>query len=116
MRITRIDDAPSYLPLLHHDVTAVRMQGMEAGATKHFWVGLSRYVPDAHSDEAPTQEETVYVVLDGELTVFADGQEVTLGRHDSVHLPNGTRRRVWNRSVREAVLLVIIAQPTELQP
>lgn len=116
MQITRIDDAPSYSPPLHHHVDAVRLQGMEASATKHFWVGLSRYGPDAHTDEAPTQEETVYVVLDGELIVSADAQEVTIGQHDSVHLPKGTPRRLWNRSDREAVLLVIIAQPTQLQP
>lgn len=116
MRVTRIDAAPPYDPPRHHGVHAVRLQGLEAGPTSRFWVGLSRYRPDSGADEAPTAEETVYVGLDGELVVTANGKEITLRPRDSVHLPKGTIRRVDNRSGREAVLLVIIALPEEATP
>jgi quercetin dioxygenase-like cupin family protein len=111
MRITRADAAPSYSPPLHHGVDAVRLQGLEAGPTSRFWVGLSRYQPGGGADEAPTAEETVYVVLEGELVVSAEGEEATLHARDSVHLPKGTVRRVTNRSERDAALLVIIGLP-----
>ena len=114
MRINRADAAPAYHPPLHHGVTALRLQGMEAGPTEWFWVGLSRYSAAGYSDAAPTPDETVYVVLDGELTVVAAGEETTLRRYDSVHLPPGTERRLHNRSGREAILLIIIAHQTEL--
>lgn len=111
MRITRADAAPPYEPPLHYDVTAVRLQGHEAGNTSRFWVGRSRYLPGGRADEAPTAEETVYVVLDGELMVTADGQSAAVYAGDSVFLPKGTVRSIENRSGREAVLLVIIALP-----
>ena len=111
MRITRADAAPPYQPPLHQDVTAVRLQGHEAGATSRFWVGRSRYLPGGRAGEAPTVEETVYVVLDGELVVTADGQSATVGPGDSVHLPKATVRTIENRSGQDAVLLVIIALP-----
>jgi quercetin dioxygenase-like cupin family protein len=111
IRITRADAAPPYRPPLHHDVQAVRLQGHEAGPTSRFWVGRSRYLPGGRADEAPTAEETVYMVLDGELVVAADGQVDTLHAGDSVHLPKGTVRRIENRSSRDASLLVIIALP-----
>jgi quercetin dioxygenase-like cupin family protein len=56
-------------------------------------------------------EETIYTLLDGELTVIASGREETLGRLDSVHLPKGEVRSVENRSGAPATLLVAIAIP-----
>jgi quercetin dioxygenase-like cupin family protein len=111
VNITRADAAPSYHPPLHHDVHAVRLQGHEAGFSSRFWVGRSRYLPGGRAEEAPTAEETVYVVLDGELVVSAEGQTDTLRAGDSVHLPKGTVRRVENRSDQDASLLVVIAHP-----
>lgn len=107
--ITRAGHAPSYSPPLHDGVDAVRLQGLEAGATERFWVGMSVYRPGGTAGPAPTAEETVYVVLDGELTLTVDGTETTLGAEDSVHLPKGTGRLLENRTGTPAKLLVIIA-------
>ncbi|MTD53852.1 beta-D-galactosidase [Amycolatopsis pithecellobii] len=116
MRVTRADSAPTYDPPLHRGVTALRLQGLEAGLTNRFWVGLSRYGPDGMADMAPTVEETVYIVLSGELVVSVDEGDVTLRALDSAHLPKGTVRRVANRSGQEATLLVAIALPPEATP
>lgn len=113
MRVTRATAAPPYTAPLHHGVIAHRLQGHEAGPTERFWVGLSHYEPGGGADEAPTREETVYVVLDGEISVASDGEEATLGRYDSAHLPRGQVRSVRNRTDRPAVLLVAIAHPAE---
>ena len=94
-------------------MSAVRLQGHEAGPTERFWVGLSTYHPGGIAKAAPAKEETVYVVLDGELVVTAEGTEALLGRFDSVHFARGEVRSVENRSGREAVLLVVIAHPQE---
>jgi uncharacterized cupin superfamily protein len=111
MRITPADTAPPYDPPLHQDVQAVRLQGHEAGPTDRFWVGRSRYLPGGRADEAPTVEETVYVVLDGELVLTTGSQDSTLRAGDSVHLPKGTVRSLENRSGKDASLLVVIALP-----
>jgi quercetin dioxygenase-like cupin family protein len=113
MRVTRHAYAPGYVARAHHDVAALRLQGHEAGPTDRFWVGLSSYLPGGSADETPAAEETVYVVLDGTLTVTADGREEALGPLDSVHLPKGTLRRVDNRSPHPATLLVIIGTPQD---
>ena len=65
----------------------------------------------SRADEAPTAEETVYVVLDGELVLSTGGQDSTLRAGDSVHLPKGTVRSLENRSGQDATLLVVIALP-----
>lgn len=111
MRVTRLDSAPAYEAVAHVGVAGRRLQGLEAGPTENFWVGLSYYLPGGLAEERPTSGETVYVVLDGALEVTAEGESVTLGVHDSLHLPAGTVRRVNNVSARTATLLVIISNP-----
>jgi uncharacterized cupin superfamily protein len=111
MRVTRRSEAPAYTAPLHHDVVTRRLQGHEAGPTERFWIGLSYYSPGGGADEAPTGEETVYIVLEGELTIASGGEQATLGRFDSVHLPKGQVRTVHNHSDQQAVLLVAIALP-----
>ncbi|BBX73568.1 cupin domain-containing protein [Mycobacterium shinjukuense] len=111
MNLTRASEAPEYSAPLHHDVCTLRLQGHEAGPTERFWVGLSTYRPGGIAQKAAAREETVYVVLDGELVVTAEGTETVLGRLDSVHFAKGELRSIENRSDREAVLLVTIAHP-----
>ena len=113
MNLTRASEAPVYAAPLHHGVRTVRLQGHEAGHTERFWVGLSTYQPGWNRRDGARQEETVYVVLDGELVVTGEGRETVLGRFDSVHFAKGEVRSIENRSGREAVLLVAIAHPQE---
>ncbi len=113
MNLTRASQAPGYAVPLHNGVRAVRLQGHEAGPTERLWVGLSTYRPGGIAQAAPAKEETVYIVLDGELVVRADGTSTVLSRYDSVHFARGEVRSIENRSCREAVLLVVIAHPQE---
>jgi mannose-6-phosphate isomerase-like protein (cupin superfamily) len=115
-RITRLAAAPEYSAPLHHGVATLRLHGHEAGPTDRFWVGLSYYLPGGGADRAPTREETVYVVLDGELAITSGGRTEVLGRHDSVHLPKAVVREIENRTNRPATLLVVIAHPTPGTP
>jgi mannose-6-phosphate isomerase-like protein (cupin superfamily) len=119
-RITRADAAPPYAPPLHQGVDARRLQGLEAGATDRFWVGVSVYQPGGSAQTAPAVQETVYVVVDGELVLTVAGEgvedggvEEVLRAGDSVHLPKGTVRTVENRSDGTARLLVVIATPPD---
>ncbi|CAM4215139.1 hypothetical protein MB901379_02354 [Mycobacterium basiliense] len=111
MNVTRASQAPTYVAAAHHDVDTVRLQGHEAGHTERFWVGVSRYRPGAEAEWTATREETVYVVLDGELIIATADSETVLGRLDSVHFAKGEVRSIHNRSDRDALLLVTIAHP-----
>jgi quercetin dioxygenase-like cupin family protein len=116
MRLIRYADAPDYPAALHHVVQARRLQGLEAGATTRFWVGLSNYLPGGYAEEAPAREETVYVVLAGELELTCGGDTLRLGRYDSVHLAKGEVRRIDNRGADPALLLVTIALAPQASP
>lgn len=111
MNVTRASDAPAYAAPAHHRVSTARLQGLEAGPTERFWVGVSLYQPGGLAEKAAAPAETVYVVLDGELMIRTDEGETILGRLDSVHLAAGETRSILNRSDQEALLLVTIAYP-----
>ena len=113
MKLTRAADAAPYTAPRHHGVCTMRLQGHEAGFTERFWVGVSLYRPGGKADTAAVQEETIYVVLDGELVIDADGTETVLQRLDSVHFFGGEVRSIRNVSGREALLLVAVAHPAE---
>lgn len=110
-RVVRAGDAPAYHPPRHTGVDAVRLQGLEAGPTERFWVGLSTYPPGSVAETSPAAEETVYVVLEGRLVLTAEDGEHELAEGDSVHLERGTVRSVVNAADRPARLLVVIATP-----
>ncbi len=113
MKVTRVSEAPTYVAAAHHNVCTARLQGFEAGHTERFWVGLSLYRPGGIAEKAAVREETVYVVLDGELVVSTGERETVLGRLDSIHLAKGEVRSIQNRSGHEALMLVTIAHPQE---
>ncbi|WP_205878014.1 beta-D-galactosidase [Mycobacterium camsae] len=115
MNVTRASDAPTYVAPAHHRVCTARLQGLEAGPSERFWVGVSLYRPDGIAEEACAPAETVYVVLDGELVVCTDEGETVLGRLDSMHLATGETRSILNRSGHEATLLVTMAYPDEVE-
>ena len=114
MNLTRASEAPVYAVPLHHDVcTRCGCRATRPGPPSDCGSAYPPTVPGGIAQTAPANEETVYIVLDGELVVKADGTETVLGRFDSVHFARGEVRSVENRSGREAVLLVVIAHPQE---
>jgi mannose-6-phosphate isomerase-like protein (cupin superfamily) len=109
MRVTRIEDAEPYAPVGHAGVGPVRLQGGSKTPTDRFTVALSHYLPGAVAELAEQEDETVYVMLAGELMMAADGVEETVHANDSVHYTVGTLRTVENRTHLPASMLVIRA-------
>jgi uncharacterized cupin superfamily protein len=53
------------------------------------------------------QQEEVYVVLEGVLTLALDGEERTYGAREIVRVPPVVRRQLMNRGAEPAVLLAL---------
>ena len=111
MHVKRFADAKPYDAANHRGVVGLRLQGFEPEGPKNQWVGLSQFLPGggAGPDSSPT--EKVYVVLSGHMTVWADGQEVTLNAMDSVTILGNTERKILNQSNEPCSMLVIVQTP-----
>lgn len=111
MHVKRFDDAAPYESPNHRGVVALRLQGFEEGGPTNQWVGLSQFLPDGGAGPDSTPFEKVYVVLEGEMTVIAGGEEITLGRLDSVTIPGGEVREIVNRRNAVATMLTVLPYP-----
>ena len=111
MHVTRIEDAKPYEAKRHVDVTALRLQGLEASNVENFNVGLSYYLPSGCAEKSSSPLERVYLVLDGEITVTIDGKDTVLKALDSCHIPPNEEREVVNKTNKVATMLVIMPTP-----
>lgn len=111
MQYKRFNDAKPYEAPNHYGMVALRLQGFEEGGPKNFWTGLSHILPGGGAGPDATPLEKVYVVLEGEVTVRANGQEVVLKPLDSICIAPNEVREVKNMSNAMAKMLVILPYP-----
>jgi mannose-6-phosphate isomerase-like protein (cupin superfamily) len=113
MQIVRLNDAKPYEAKLHWDMSAIRLQGIEASQLKNFSCSLSYFLPGGGANWSSSANEKVYVVLDGEATILTkqDGQEVitVLGKLDSCVIDYNEERAVENRTNQVVTMLVIVS-------
>jgi mannose-6-phosphate isomerase-like protein (cupin superfamily) len=109
VHVTRQAQAAPYSAHGHFNMVGLRLQGMEASPSKHFWVGLSTFLPQGGAESSASDAEKVYVVLSGEITVVTDAGETTLGALDSCYLAAGERRSIINRGNSPASMLVVMS-------
>ncbi len=109
MKKVELQDAKSYSPPKHFNMTALRLHGKEETGTQQFWMGLSHFLPNggAEMDASPT--EKLYFVLEGEVTVTTpDKQSHVLKAWDSLYVGPSEARAIINNTNRPASMLVII--------
>ncbi|OWW19293.1 cupin domain-containing protein [Noviherbaspirillum denitrificans] len=111
MKVTRFADAKPYDAPNHYEMRALRLQGFQPGGPEHFWTGLSHFLPGGGAGPDASPLEKVYVVLTGEVTVRAAGEEVVLGPKDSCCIPGGEIREVKNLGNDVATMLVVMPYP-----
>jgi len=108
MEITRIDDAQTYEAPKHFNMTARRLQGLEASGATSCSVGFSVFEPGGGCERDATPFEKIYVVLSGEIVVTVDEGSFTLKKHDSCRIEPNEERSMLNESDTPAELLVVI--------
>lgn len=107
MKKVSVKDAQVYNPPKHFGMTAMRLHNGETTGCKHFWMGLSHFLPagGAEADASPT--EKVYFVLAGEITVKTAQETVVLGPMDSLYIPPHEQREIINNTKMTASMLVL---------
>ena len=111
MHVKRFADAQPYVAPNHRGVVGLRLQGFEEGGPTNQWVGYSQFLPGGGAGPDSTPFEKVYVILEGELTVKANGQEVVLKAMDSIVIQPNEVREIINRSNHVTKMIVVIPYP-----
>jgi len=116
MLVKRFHEARSYEAPNHRGVVGLRLQGFEPGGPTNQWVGYSQFLPGGGAGPDSTPFEKVYVVLEGEMTVIADGKEAVLKPLDSCTIAPNEVREIVNRSNHVCKMLVVIPYPLGVKP
>lgn len=111
MKVTRFQDAEHYVAPNHYDMRSMRLQGFASEGPQSFWTGLSQFLPGGGAGPDSSPLEKVYVVLEGQLTIKAEGQEVVLGPMDSCYIGGDVVREVKNSSNAVASMIVVMPYP-----
>jgi mannose-6-phosphate isomerase-like protein (cupin superfamily) len=113
MEVRRFAEAKAYEAPNHRNYASLRLFGPGAGGPKQFVVGVSHFLPGggAGPDASPT--EKVYVVLSGELTVIAGGNETVLKANDSCFIAPAETREIINRGNEVVTILVAMSAPPQ---
>ena len=102
MQPVSFDDAETYEP--DEGWRRVSMAGSDAFTFEWF------EKPPGHSSPMHDHEnEQVCLVLQGEMTIYTEDDEVTLGQWDSVHLESWEAHRVENTGDERAIGLDVFA-------
>ncbi|TKT69867.1 cupin domain-containing protein [Aquamicrobium sp. LC103] len=109
MNVTRIEAAPQYHPPEHFDMRCLRLQGMEAGPSETFWMGMSEIAPGGHTSLSASPYEKLYLVVEGEIVVGTGDEEAVLHRLDSCRIAPGEARKLENRG--QVPALIVLCMP-----
>jgi len=113
MECTRFDQARPYIAPRHNGCVSYRLQGLEATATKSFWVGMSHFLPGGGAEMDASPFEKAYVVTEGEITVIVGDERQVLRKYDSCIIPANEARQVINESHLPASMVVVLSKVSE---
>ena len=108
MHVVRVTDAPQYKAPGHDKMEMRRLQGLEAGPSDTFWIGISTILPGGETTSSASPMEKIYVVLEGEVLVSNGTDSVLLLAWDSCRIEPGEPRQLRNMSGNLASVLLVM--------
>ena len=108
METVRFEGAPIYEAPKHFNMTARRLQGLEASGAETCSVAFSTFAPGGGAEASSTPFEKIYVVLSGEIAITVPEGRFTLRQYDSCRIEPNEERTILNESSALAEVLVII--------
>jgi len=114
MLVKRFADAKPYEAPNHRGVLGLRLQGWEDGGPTNQWLGYSQFLPGGGAGPDSTPFEKLYLVIEGEMTVIAGGQEVVLSPMDSCTIAAGELREIVNRANHVCKMVVVVPYPSQV--
>lgn len=110
-KVTKANEAYTYEAPLHFDCRATRLHDPQDVNAGKIICGLSHFLPGGGIEKAANPNESIYYVLEGEMTITLDGKDVKLCKGDSIHFGPVTERSAKNTGITSAQMMAIIVPP-----
>lgn len=108
MHVIRLQDAQPYDAPGHDDMACLRLQGKDLTPLKTMWAANLQLLPGARTTPKSSDEEKIYVVLSGEVTVSDGTQSDVLKAWDSCAFSSGESREIFNHTNCPAVICLVM--------
>jgi quercetin dioxygenase-like cupin family protein len=104
--VVRAKDATAYEAPGHFKMEAYGLQGPRFNTPADVSVSLSIFHPEGGTDVENSPRESLYMVVEGELTIARPDGDVILGQYDSIYIPADVTRGIMNNSGSDVKMLV----------
>lgn len=110
-KITRINESYTYEAPGHFGCLTTRLHDPQDVNDGAVIVGLTHFLPGGGTDLGNNAMESVYYIVEGEMTLKTDDGETVLQAGDSFHCGPGTNKCVKNTGTSSAKMLVALTAP-----
>jgi glyoxylate utilization-related uncharacterized protein len=104
--VVRAKDATSYEAPGHFKMEAYGLQGSRFNTPADVNVSLSVFHSGGGTEVSSGANESLYMVVDGELTIARPEGDITLNQYDSIYIASGVTRGIMNNSGSDVKMLV----------
>jgi len=102
-----LEDAESYSPPAHFKMKAQRLHNKALGTSEGFSISISTFHPGGGAEQSSRAGESVYYVVEGQLTITTPDGDIILNRNESIYRPAGAVAGIINNSNADVQMLVI---------
>ena len=110
-KITHANESYTYEAPGHHGCLGTRLHDPQDVNEGAIIVGLTHFLPGGGTDFGNNPMESMYYVVEGEMTLKTDDGETVLHAGDSFHCGPGTNKCVKNTGTTSAQMLVALTAP-----
>lgn len=100
-------DAESYSPAAHFKMEAQRLHNKALGTSEGFSISYSLFHPGGGAEQGSKAGESVYYVVEGQLTITTPDGDIVLNKNESIYRPAGAVAGIINNSEADVQMLVI---------
>lgn len=110
-KITRVNESYTYEAPGHFGCLTTRLHDPQDVNDGAVIMGLTHFLPGGGTDLGNNAMESLYYVVEGEMTLKTDDEETVLHAGDSFHCGPGTNKSVKNTGTSSAKMLVALTAP-----
>lgn len=107
-KVTKSNEPYVYEAPLHYTCLATRLHDPQDVNEGKLVNGITHFLPGGGIEKAGNPNESIYYVLEGEMTIYIDGKEIVLHEGDSIHFGPFTERSAKNTGSKSARMMAII--------
>ena len=110
-KITHVDETYTYEAPGHYDCLTTRLHDPQDVNDGACIMGLTHFLPGGRTDFGNNPMESIYYIVEGEMTLKTDDGETVLKAGDSFHCGPGTNKCVTNTGTSSTKMLVVLHNP-----